>query len=324
MASLVSHLTPLHGLVQLVNTKSRDFVVLSTVAEDLDTWDIHVGLTSGAARARWWKGSWNESDVQAIAGSHTSPKMLAAFALRLADTIVRHDISIDYGDDMKFTLGPKAKKPLHVDLREMSTQAAAEFAAHQFLLIARDAQSRDCRFLSQNAEAGTSRLPAPDTSSKRRISASPDVEPDVDDSPARPPKKNKPSKGKETDVVSSEDELVPPSQRKKGTASSRKAPPKSASHGKAKTAPADMKGEPTDRELAALAEVRALKAQLAQAAEKERELTTKTGLDGGSIDGLRSRAAMPAAVQRRPGASLANPNQKARRVQAVEFASDSD
>jgi hypothetical protein len=103
------------------------------------------------------------------------------------------------------------------------------------------------------------------------------------------------------------------------------------------------------------AEVQGLKAELAKvradaaaavalAAERE-----PSGL-GGSVDRLRSRgysfafagcwrrvilnanlgfflfvgAAVPVVVTRRPGASLANPNKAARRVTAVEFASDSD
>jgi len=104
----------------------------------------------------------------------------------------------------------------------------------------------------------------------------------------------------------------------------------------------------TPAERAALAELQELKAELAKArahtaaavalaAERE-----PSGL-GGSVDRLRSRAyycgrtscrkkfiyffvlgaAVPA-VSRRPGASLANPNKAARRVTAVEFASDSD
>jgi hypothetical protein len=42
-----------------------------------------------------------------------------------------------------------------------------------------------------------------------------------------------------------------------------------------------------------------------------------------NLNALVVGAAVPA-VPRRPGASLANPNKAARRVTAVEFASDSD
>jgi len=59
-------------------------------------------------------------------------------------------------------------------------------------------------------------------------------------------------------------------------------------------------------------------AALALAAERE-----PSGL-GGTVDRLfSSRSAVPA-VQRRAGASLANPNKAARKVTAVEFASDDD
>jgi hypothetical protein len=103
---------------------------------------------------------------------------------------------------------------------------------------------------------------------------------------------------------------------------------------------------------AVLEEVQQLKAELAKARAdaaaavalaSERD---QTGL-GGSVDRLRSRACyrdccwlpgrgkysyalvcLGAGVQpvmpRRPGASLANPNKAARRVTAVEFASDSE
>ncbi|KAI9452649.1 hypothetical protein BJY52DRAFT_900817 [Lactarius psammicola] len=85
----------------------------------------------------------------------------------------------------------------------------------------------------------------------------------------------------------------------------------------------------TPAERAAQAQVQELKAELAKAradaaaavalaAERE-----PPGL-GGSVDRLfTSRSAAPA-VQRRPGASLANPNKAARRVTAVEFASDDE
>lgn len=111
--------------------------------------------------------------------------------------------------------------------------------------------------------------------------------------------------------------------------------------------PSTQGNTPTER--AALAEVQELRAELAKARASaaaavalasERE---PSGL-GGSVDRLRSRAycyvpagdwdktdglgyllgaAVPV-MPRRPGASLANPNKAARRVTAVEFASDSD
>ena len=104
---------------------------------------------------------------------------------------------------------------------------------------------------------------------------------------------------------------------------------------------------PTER--AALAEVQELRAELAKARADAAAAVARaserepSGL-GGSVDRLRSREycyvrvgdwdkahglgclggpAVPV-MPRRPGASLANPNKAARRVTAVEFASDSD
>ncbi|KAH8985797.1 hypothetical protein EDB92DRAFT_1881489 [Lactarius akahatsu] len=59
-------------------------------------------------------------------------------------------------------------------------------------------------------------------------------------------------------------------------------------------------------------------AAVALAAERE-----PAGL-GGTVDRLFSSRSAAPAVQRRPGASLANPNKAARRVTAVEFASDDE
>ncbi|KAH9060323.1 hypothetical protein EDB83DRAFT_2520321 [Lactarius deliciosus] len=85
----------------------------------------------------------------------------------------------------------------------------------------------------------------------------------------------------------------------------------------------------TPAERAAQAQVQELKAELAKAradaaaavalaAERE-----PPGL-GGTVDRLFSSRSTAPAVQRRPGASLANPNKAARRVTAVEFASDDE
>ena len=113
-----------------------------------------------------------------------------------------------------------------------------------------------------------------------------------------------------------------------------------------KRKPLSTQGQtPTER--AALAEVQELKAELAKARADAAAAVARaserepSGL-GGSVDRLRSRAycyvragrdkthglgylgaAVPV-MPRRPGASLANPNKAARRVTAVEFASDSD
>jgi len=99
--------------------------------------------------------------------------------------------------------------------------------------------------------------------------------------------------------------------------------------GKQRRAPPPTQAQAqTQAERAAQAEVQELKAQLAKvradaAAAVALAAEREPHGPGGSIDRLRSRGAVPA-VPRRPGASLANPNKAARRVTAVEFASDSD
>jgi len=83
-------------------------------------------------------------------------------------------------------------------------------------------------------------------------------------------------------------------------------------------------------ERAAQAQVQGLKAELAKArADAAAAVALAAEREppgfGGSVDRLfASRSAAAPAVQRRPGASLANPNKAARRVTAVEFASDDE
>ncbi|KAI0058041.1 hypothetical protein BV25DRAFT_1902428 [Artomyces pyxidatus] len=287
MPSCLAHFASLHGLTQVIpsGNTSQKYFLLSSVGHD--TWQVHVGDDRG----KWWEGAWHDEDVRAIAGKNTSPQMLSAFSTRLKDTIIKQDITItDENGAMKLMLGPDAKKPLHVDLEDMSAREGAIFAARQFMLIAQDAQERDCRLLTSSPLPSTSAQVSP--SKRRRLT---------------PPEPAASS--------STESEAPPVSRKAKGKAAAGRT---SSTKPQAKT----EKATPTQGELAALEQVRALKAELAKAAEKEKERERGTNV-GGSTDALRSRAVVPAAP-RRAGASLANPNKKARKIQAIEFASDSD
>lgn len=57
---IVSCFACLDELIQVIYQGSSRFVLLSAVNET--KWTVHLGLTG--PEGRWWRGSWNEQDMQ--------------------------------------------------------------------------------------------------------------------------------------------------------------------------------------------------------------------------------------------------------------------
>jgi len=244
-----------------------------------------------------------------------SSARVGAFAQRVARAIVQREIAVAHeGVDfhkMKLVLGTQAKKPIRIDLTELDNESAARFAFEYFARIAEDARAHGCRILHEDAgdtDVDTDPLPSKRRRTQSTIGSS-RANSTLSQHSHKP--RNSPPSIHDDDVELPGTSQAKSTQRSHGKSTGKRNPP-----------PPEQASEPT------AAEVRVLKAELAKAradaavavalaAERE-----PSGL-GGSVDRLRSRAAVPV-VTRRPGASLANPNKAARRVTAVEFASDSD
>ncbi|KAF8170296.1 hypothetical protein K438DRAFT_1729896 [Mycena galopus ATCC 62051] len=159
----------LDELVQVIYQGMDKFVLLSEVS---DRWIIHVGMTGSG---RWWHGSWSPADVRAIVGKSASDTLLESFAGKLAESIVDGELFVEVGERYKvisrafcrLTLGPASKKPMHVELTEMTSVEAASYAADIFATIALNAQSRQSR-LNPSAVFAASTTSVP---SHPRISA---------------------------------------------------------------------------------------------------------------------------------------------------------
>ncbi|KAI0291093.1 hypothetical protein BC826DRAFT_970085 [Russula brevipes] len=329
--SPLAALAPLHALAQLVpaaaspgassapapkDERERDdaFILLASLKPD--AWLVHVGHPDG----RWWNGAWHEADVEKLARGDMSSTRLGAFAQRVARTIVQREVAIAHegGDfrNMKLVLGTHAKKPLSLALSELDKEDAARFVFEHFVRVAKDAQAHGCRIphgdiehADADAESSSQGVSHPPLKRRRTRTSN--------DSPTTSRAMSHRGGGGDSDVdMRGISQGSTQRSHDRPTGKQRRAPP-----------PTQAQAQ-TQAERAAQAEVQELKAQLtkvradaaaavALAAEREPHGP------GGSIDRLRSRGAVPA-VPRRPGASLANPNKAARRVTAVEFASDSD
>lgn len=56
---IISNLSPLDELIQLIYQSIHQFVVMSSVTHD--KWTVHVGMVGAAGR--WWRGVWEEKNV---------------------------------------------------------------------------------------------------------------------------------------------------------------------------------------------------------------------------------------------------------------------
>ncbi|KAJ6497807.1 hypothetical protein C8R45DRAFT_984302 [Mycena sanguinolenta] len=254
----------LDELIQVIYQGMDKFVILSDVA---DKWNIHLGQTG--PEGRWWSGSWSAADVRAIVGKSASETLVESFAGKLAESIVDGELSVTVeGERYKLTLGPASKKPMHVELKEMTSTEAAAYAADVFGMIALNAQARKSR-LNPSAIDFTS------------VSV-----------PSRPPptassSNSKPATGNAKAPTDNDSEKKPAGKTEKNA-----------------TGSSDKKAQD---------EIKALKAELEKQQQKKRHASPE-------------EIPKAAAVPPRPlkGASLANPNKKARKYQALEFESDDE
>ncbi|KAI0779757.1 hypothetical protein C8Q74DRAFT_1198658 [Fomes fomentarius] len=285
-SDILSHFTPLDELIQVIYQGSARFVILSSV--DDAGWAVHVGLNGH--EGRWWRGRWTEKDVNNTVGPKVSSFLLESFVEKLADTFIKGELSIGDWSSMKgaqiqLVLGTSAKTPIRVSLTELDPEEAAAYATKVFAEIAIQAQSRRCRLHPSTSAACDEPKSVAGTSSGKRV-RSPSPEPAARKKHRSLPKAK--DKGKEKDRGRS---------------------------------PLDHAGD-TDskyRRKAQEAEeqIEALKAELAKTKRKQDAIMTDSSK-------LLPKTKVVAAVARPKGASLANPTKKARKYQALEFASDEE
>ncbi|KAK7057460.1 hypothetical protein R3P38DRAFT_2841111 [Favolaschia claudopus] len=261
-SDVMANFGALDELIQVIYQGMDKFVVISDVA---DKWNIHLGLTG--AEGRWWRGGWGATDVRAIVGKSASDTLLESFAEKLAESIVQGELYVEEGERYKLTLGPTSKKPMHVELTEMSLGEAAAYTTEVFVNIALNAQSRQCRL-------NPSAVPIASTS-----------------------------------VVSRSVPAVASTASSKSTGKAKA--PREESH-EVKVAEKSQKTNARTAGHKAQEEIKALKAELEKQQKKKRLPSPE-------------EAPKPAAAPRAlKGASLANPNKKARKYQAIEFESDEE
>ncbi|KAH9993487.1 hypothetical protein BJV74DRAFT_367461 [Russula compacta] len=352
ISSPLAPLAPLHALAQLVpaapsGTRSRssasaskperEFAFIMLTSLKSDAWLVHVGHPDG----RWWNGAWRVADVEKLADGDMSSARLGAFAQRVARAIAQGEVAVAHEGDnfrnMKLMLGTHAKKPLCLALSELDKENAARFAFEYFARVAESAQPHGCRILRGDAGDTSADVdPIPKGISHpplKRRRDSPASERSVSPMSISQNSHKIRSTGPLRDDADDDDDDDDDNADSIGTSRAstqrvhakftgkRKPPPPQATQARAKAQ--------TTAERTALAEVQELRAELVKARADAAAAAVALAAErephglGGSTDRLRSRAAVPA-MPRRPGASLANPNKAARRVTAVEFASDSD
>ncbi|KAG6897721.1 hypothetical protein C0992_011931 [Termitomyces sp. T32_za158] len=132
-SDVLANFTCLDELTQVIYQGVHRFVVLSTVSNQ---WTVHLGLSG--PEGRWWRGTWAKADILEIVGSKSSDKLLEAFAEKLAETFIQGELYVgDWSPEkdakIKLTLGPSSKKPLHIPLVELSSAEAASHATDVLL-----------------------------------------------------------------------------------------------------------------------------------------------------------------------------------------------
>ncbi|KAI0686854.1 hypothetical protein BC835DRAFT_432649 [Cytidiella melzeri] len=279
---MISHFGAVDELIQLIYQGTNKFVLISAV--DGAHWTLHLGLTG--AEGRWWKGNWTEKDIFRFLGNTSaSNKLVETFSERLADNIVKGELfignwSTESGAEITLTLNPSAKSPVHIPLGQLDPIEAAAYASKILAEIANQAQkSRSCHLYP----SGNLATPYHEPLNPRRAWRTP-----VALTPA---------------LTTS-------------TASSSK---REASLGHTEKTAKSSRHAATLAEVEADEQIKELKAELARAHQEVKDAKRK--VETAQPDNLlasRAKTAVPAA---RPvkGASLANPNKKARRYQAMEF-----
>ncbi|KAJ7188559.1 hypothetical protein C8R46DRAFT_1055077 [Mycena filopes] len=237
---------------------------------------------------RWWRGSWRAADVLAIVGKTASDKLLESFAEKLAESIVQGELFVEEGERYKLTLGPTSKKPMHVALKEMSPTEAAAYATDVLVTVS-----------IQKVKKG----PSVTNYSPPKIALN---------AQSRQSRLNgfaAPLASTSTSVASRAPPPAASSSNSKPTASKARPP---ADHGADKKSVAKPATGSADTE--AQEEIKALKAELVKQQQKKRHASPEHSAP-------KATTAAPRALK---GASLANPNKKARKYQAIEFESDEE
>ncbi|KAH9485213.1 hypothetical protein JR316_0002120 [Psilocybe cubensis] len=225
MSDVLSNFGCLDELTQVIYQSIYKFVVLSTVTDD--KWNIFIGLSG--TQGRWWRGCWTEDDIHRIFGSKSSDKLLESFAEKLAEAFIEGEMCIsdwspDKGADIKFTLGPTSRKPMHVSLIEMSPEEAAAHATTIFIEIAVQAQSRKCRLYPSSSTEHTPQTFTPPTtvhnvsgglsSTSKRKETSPEPRPRQESVERSPPKTSAIKVTKDTKLLKSH--VKPPTRPQPG------------------------------------------------------------------------------------------------------------
>ncbi|KAI0795752.1 hypothetical protein C8Q75DRAFT_747281 [Abortiporus biennis] len=288
---ILAHFSSLDELIQLIYQGSHKFVVLSAVDEM--SWTIHLGLTG--SQNRWWKGQWTEKDIQKFVGHKASSFLLESFAEKLKSTFVQGELfvgnwSADEGADINLTFGPTAKTPIHIPLQEMSSRDTSEFTWKVFLELALQSQSKGCRIYPSSLES-SSISPVPTTRHEP---------------PATIAHKRK----------AEEEPQAHHSHHDRHDAKSSSA---KSIHKKPSSAELALQAQET--------KIKELEHKLAHLKEEEKakQKAESSTQAKNSSDGLASRAKTNSGLKTKmKGASLANPNKKARKYQALEFESDDD
>ncbi|KZT08437.1 uncharacterized protein LAESUDRAFT_649275 [Laetiporus sulphureus 93-53] len=275
---------PLDELLQVIYQGSSRFVVLSSV--DDTSWTVHIGLTGD--EGRWWRGRWTDEDIRKGAVNATS---MDDFADSLADAFVQGELYIGNwssrkGAHIDFVLGTNTSSPAHVPLVELSPEEAAAFATKVFATIAVQAQSRKCRL--HPSPYDTPRV-------KSGVTAS------------------EPAGAFDLRTASSTD-------KEQRTLSDRK-------DEEIKALKAELAREKSIRSISPESPVQKHKRQAEEEPEtppNTSKLTKSTSIQETSKLKSIAKSTLPSAATTHRGASLANPSQKARKYQALEFGSDED
>lgn len=155
-AMALASLAPLDGLSQLVIVEPSCFALYSAISPDQSRWEVFLALQD---HGRWWMGSWSEGDVRAMVGSRATENDIHALATSAKLLIAENDVEVTGWSPglergaglLQLRFGPSGDKPLRISLEELSAEDAALQA------------SRIVFSLLQRSREGTRRLVFPPT-----------------------------------------------------------------------------------------------------------------------------------------------------------------
>ncbi|KAF9070843.1 hypothetical protein BDP27DRAFT_1323097 [Rhodocollybia butyracea] len=150
---MFSSLSCLDELIQLIYHSTVKFVLLSSVTDD--KWVIHLCL---ADSARWWRGSWDEADVSAFAGSKTSSDELLDIAEALKEAIISEEFilsgwSKESNTKIELTIAPSSDKPARFHLSQIHGDEVASYSTNILTIIASSVVRCQLRVTPSNSDA---------------------------------------------------------------------------------------------------------------------------------------------------------------------------